>query len=101
MQLYYTFMLMTHVAIRANSSIKCLDNILTDVLPDLVVMGFETNTAFAENYTENLYNFKNNKIKRMDLLRNGTQVSKFSYLPNFTKKHKKSRVNYVSRDARF
>ena len=77
---------MKHVAIPANSSIMCLDNIFTGVLPDLVVMGFVTNTAFAGSYTENPYNLKNFKIKGMDLFRNGTRVQQFGYLPNFIKK---------------
>ena len=86
MRLPYTRVLMKHVAIPANSSTMCLDNIFTGVLPDLVVMGFVTDTAFAGSYTENPYNFKNFKIKRMDLFRNGTRVAQFGYLPNFTKK---------------
>ena len=61
MRLSYTRVLMKHVAIPANSSSMCLDNIFTCVLPDLVVMGFVTDTAFAGSYTENPYNFKNLK----------------------------------------
>ena len=49
-------------------------------------MGFVTDTAFAGSYIGNLYNFKNFKIKRMDLFRNGTRVPQFGYLLNFTKK---------------
>ena len=86
MRLSYTRVLMKHVAILTNSSTMCLDNILTGVLPDLVVMGFVTDTAFAGSYTENPYNLKNFKINRMDLFRNGTRVSQFGYLPNFKKK---------------
>ena len=46
MRLPYTRVLMKHVAIPANSSTMWLDNSFTGVLPDLVVMGFVTNTAF-------------------------------------------------------
>ena len=77
---------MKHVAIFANSSTMCCHNIFTGVLPDLVVMGFVTDTAFAGSYIENPYNFKNFKIKRIDLFRNGTRVPQFGYLPNFIKK---------------
>ena len=49
-------------------------------------MGFVSDTAFAGSYTENPYNFKNFKIKRMDLFRNGMRVPRFGYQPNLTKK---------------
>ena len=55
--------MMKHMAISAGSSIMCLDNIFTGGLPDLVVMGFVSETAFAGSNTENMYNFKNFKIK--------------------------------------
>ena len=64
----------------------CLDNIFTGRLPDLVMVGFVSDTAFAGSYTENPYNFKNFKMKRMDLFRNGMRVARFGYKPNFTKK---------------
>ena len=86
MRLSYTRVLMKHVAIPADSSTVCLDNIFTSVLFNLVVIGFVTDTAFAGSYTENPYNFKNVKIKRTDLFRNGTRVPQFGYLPNFPKK---------------
>ena len=85
MRLPHTRVLMKHVAIPANSSNMRLDHIFTGVLPHLVVMKFVTDTAFAGSYTVNQYNFKNFKIKRMDLFRNGTRVPKFGYLPNFIK----------------
>ena len=69
---------MKHVVILANSSTICLDNIFTGGLPDLVVMGFVTDTAFAISYTENPYNLKNFKIKRMALFRNGIRVPRFN-----------------------
>ena len=53
MRLPYTRVLMKQVAIPDNSATMCLDNIFTGVLPDLVVMGFVTDTAFAESYTDN------------------------------------------------
>ena len=77
MRLPYTCVLMKHVAIPANSSTMCLDNIFTGVLLYLVVMGLVTDTAFVGSYTENPYNFKNCKIKRMDLFPNGTRVPQF------------------------
>ena len=86
MRLLYTRVMMKHVAIQAGSSTMCLDNILTGGLPDLVVMGLVSDTAFAGSYTDNSYNFKNFKIKRMDLFHNGMQVPRFGYQPNFTKK---------------
>ena len=45
--------LIKHVAIPANSSNMCHDNICTGVLPNLVVMLFVTDTAYAGSYTEN------------------------------------------------
>ena len=86
MQLPYTRVMIKHVAITAGSSTMCLDNIVMGGLPDLVVMGFVSDTAFAGSYTENPYNFKNFKIKRIDLFSNGMRVPQFGYQPNFTKK---------------
>ena len=86
MRLSYTRLLMKHVTIPAKSSTMCLDNIFTGVLPDLVVIKFVTDTAFVGSYTENPYNFKNFKTKRINLFRNGTRVPQFGKLPKFTKK---------------
>ena len=86
MRMPYTRVMMKHVAIPANSSTICLDNFFIGGLPNIVVISFVTDTAFAGSYTENPYNFKNFKIKRMDLFRNGMRVPRFSYQPNFTKK---------------
>ena len=86
MRLPYTRVMMKHVAIPAGSSTICLDNIFTGGLPNLVVMGFVSDTAFAGSYTENPYNFKNFKIKRMDMFCNGMRVPRFGYQQNFTKK---------------
>ena len=47
MRLPYTRVMMKNVAIPAGSSTMCLDNIFTGGLPDLVVMGFVSDTAFA------------------------------------------------------
>ena len=85
MRLPYTRVLMKHIAIPANSSTICLDNIFTGSLPDLVVMGFVSDSAFAGSYTENPFNFRNFKIKRMDLFRNGKRVPSQGYQPDFTK----------------
>ena len=85
-RLPYTRVMIKHVAIPAGSSTMCLDNIFTGGLPDLVVIGFVSETAFASSYTENPYNFKNFKIKRMDLFRNGMRVPRFGYQLNFTTK---------------
>ena len=49
-------------------------------------MDFVSDTTFAGSYTKNPFNFKNFKIKRMDLFRNGMRVPRFGYQPNFTKK---------------
>ena len=59
MRLPYTRVLINHLAIPANSLTICLDNIYTGVLPNLVVMKFVTDAAFAGSYTENPYKFKN------------------------------------------
>ena len=75
MRLPYSNVMMKHVAI--SCSTICLDNIFTIKLPDLVRMGFVTNTTFAGSYTVNCYNFKNFKIKQMDLVWNGMQVPRF------------------------
>ena len=85
-QLPYCRVQTKHVSIPANSSTICLDNLFTGTLPDLVVMGFVADGAFAGNYTENPFNFKNFKIKRMDLYRNGRRVPSLGYKPEFTKK---------------
>ena len=85
MRLPYTHVMMKHVAIPANSSTICLDNIFTGALPDLVVMGIVTNTAIAGSYTENPFNFKKIKIKRINLFRNGVWVPTSGYSPNFSK----------------
>ena len=74
MRLPYTRVMMKHVAIPAGSSTICLDNIFTVGLHELVVMGLVLDTAFAGSYTENPYNFKNFKIERMDMFRNGMRV---------------------------
>ena len=59
MRLPYTRVMMKHVAISANSSTMRLDNIFTGVLPDLVMMGFVTDTTFAKIYFKNPYFFNN------------------------------------------
>ena len=69
MRLPYTRVMMKHVAIPSGSSTICLDNIFTGGLPDLVVMGFVSDTAFAGSYTDNPFNFQNFKVKRMDMYR--------------------------------
>ena len=79
MRMPYSRVLMKHIAIPANSSTICLDNLFTCSLPDLVVMGFVSDTAFAGSYTENPFNFRNFKIKRIDLYRNGRRVPSLGY----------------------
>ena len=86
MRLPYTGVMMKHVAISVGSSTMCLDNIFTGGLPDLVVINCVSDTEFAGNYTETLYNFKNFKIKRMDVFRNNMRVPRFGYQPIITKK---------------
>ena len=77
---------MKHVAIPSGSSTICLDNIFTGALPDLVVMGFVSDTAFSGSYTANPFNFQNFKIKRMDMFANGNKVSQMGYKPDYAKK---------------
>lgn len=86
MRLPYTRVLMKHMAIPANSSTISLDNLFTGGLPDLVVMGFVSDDAFAGNYNRNPFNFQNFKIKRVDMFRNGMRVPRYGYTPNFTTK---------------
>ena len=86
MRLPYICVMIKHVALPAGSSTMCLDNIFLNGLPDLVVTGFLSNTAFAGSYRKSPYNFKNFKIKQMDLFSNGMSVPRFGYQPNFTKK---------------
>jgi hypothetical protein len=86
MRLPYTRVMMKHIAIPSGSSTICLDNIFTGPLPDLVLMGFVSDAAFAGSYTENPFNFQNFKLKRMDLYANGNKVSQMGYRPDFTKK---------------
>ena len=85
MRLPYIRVMIKHVVIPAGSSTMCLDNIFTGGPPDLVVMDLVSDTAFAGSYTDNLHNFKNIKLKRMDMFRNGMRVPRFGYQPNFTK----------------
>ena len=84
MRLTYTRVMMKHVAIPAGSLTMCLEIIFTGGQPELVVMGFVSDTAFAGNYTENPFNVKNFKIKQIDLFLNGMPVPRFGYQPNFT-----------------
>ena len=86
MRLPYTCVMMKHVALLAGSSTVCLENIFTGGLPDLVMMCFVPDTAIAGSYTENPFTFKNLKMKRMDMFRNGIRVPRLGYQPNFTKK---------------
>ena len=86
MRLPYTRVMMKHVAIPSGSSTICLDNIFTGALPDLVLMGFVSDTAFAGNYTDNPFNFQNFKVKRMDMFANGNKVSQMGYRPDYAKK---------------
>ena len=85
MRLSHTRVMMKHVAIPSGSSTICLDNIFTGGLPDLVVMGFVSDTAFAGSYTDNPFNFQNFKVKRMDMYANGNKVSQMGYKPDFAK----------------
>ena len=78
-RLPHSRVMMKHVAIPSGSSTICLDNIFTGGLPDLVVMGFVADTAFAGSYTENPYNFQNFKVKRMKMYANGNKVSQMGY----------------------
>ena len=86
MRLPYTRVLMKHIAIPSGSSTICLDNIFTGPLPDLVLMGFVSDAAFAGSYTENPFNFQNFKLKRLDMFANGNRVSQMGYRPDFAKK---------------
>jgi hypothetical protein len=86
MRLPHTRVMMKHVAIPSGSSTICLDNLFTGGLPDLVVMGFVSDTAFAGSYTDNPFNFQNFKVKRMDMFANGNKVSQMGYRPDFAKK---------------
>jgi hypothetical protein len=85
-RLPFTRIFMKHVAIPAGSSTICLDNIFTGSLPDLVLLGFVSDTAFAGSYTENPFNFQNFKIKRMDMYANCNKVSQMGYRPDYAKK---------------
>lgn len=85
-RLPHSRVMMKHVAIPSGSSTICLDNIFTGGLPDLVVMGFVADTAFAGSYTENPYNFQNFKVKRMEMYANGNKVSQMGYRPDYAKK---------------
>jgi hypothetical protein len=86
MRLPYTRVLMKHIAIPSGSSTICLDNIFTGPLPDLVLMGFVSDAAFAGSYTDNPFNFQNFKVKRLDMFANGNRVSQMGYRPDFNKK---------------
>ena len=86
MRFPHTRVMMKHVAIPSGSSKICLDNIFTGQLPDLVVMGFVSDTAFAGSYANNPFNFQNIKLKRMEMYANGNKVSQLGYKPDFAKK---------------
>lgn len=79
----FTRVSMKHMAIPANSQSISLDNLFSGPLPDLVVMGFVADDAHAGSYTRNPFNFQNFRLKRIELLRNGTKVPRYGYTPAF------------------
>ena len=79
MRVLYTRVMIKNIAIFDNNLTICLDNICTGRVPYLMVMCFGSDTAFALRYTKHPYNFKNIKIKRINLFHNGMQMPRFSY----------------------
>ena len=77
--------LMKHYAIPSGSSTWRIDNVFQGAIPDLVVCAFVADDAFAGSYTKNPFNFQNVKLKRVDMIANGTHHPTYGYKPDYSK----------------
>jgi hypothetical protein len=75
-----------HFSIPQNTTSYNFENVFTDNLPDLVVVGLVADADFCGHYNKNPFNFQNFGVTRMELKRNGVSVPRQNYTPNFTDK---------------
>ena len=69
---HYFRVIMKHLSIVANQTSINFDNVFTNALPDLVMIGLVSDAYFAGGYQRNPFNFQNFGVNRIELKRNGT-----------------------------
>ena len=74
---------MKHLSISANWMSINFDNVFTNALSDLIIVGLVSVADFASGYQRNLFNFKNFGVKCIEMKRNGTSRPSEGYTPNF------------------
>lgn len=75
-----------HLSIPQNTTSYNFENVFTDNLPDLVVVGLVADADFSGHYNKNPFNFQDFGVTRMELKRNGMSVPRQGYTPNFADK---------------
>jgi hypothetical protein len=75
-----------HLSIPQNTTSYTFENVYTDNLPDLVVIGLVADADFSGSYTKNPFNFQAFGVTRMELKRNGMSVPRQGYTPKFADK---------------
>ena len=72
-----------HLTIPVNQTSINFDNVCTNALPDLVILGLVSDADIAGGYQSNSFNFQNYGVNRIELKRNGTSLPRGNYTPNF------------------
>ena len=72
-----------HLSIPQNQTSVAFENVFTDRLPDIAVVGLVADEDFAGSYTKNPFNFQHFGLSRIDLKRNGVPCPRFGYTPDF------------------
>ena len=75
-----------HLSIPQNTTSYNFENVFTDNLPDLVVVGLVADADFSGHYNKNPFNLQDFGVTRMELKRNGMPVPRQGYTPNFADK---------------
>jgi hypothetical protein len=75
-----------HLSIPQNHTSYNFENVFTDNLPDLVVVGLVADADFSGHYNKNPFNFQAFGVTRMELKRNGMSVPRQGYTPKFDDK---------------
>jgi len=75
-----------HLSIPQNHTSYNFENVFTDNLPDLVVVGLVADADFSGHYNKNPFNFQPFGVTRMELKRNGMSVPRQGYTPKFAEK---------------
>ena len=93
---HYSRVQMKHLSIPTNQTSINFDNVYTDALPDLVIVGMVSDADLAGGYQRNPFNFQNFGVNRIELKRNGTSRPSEGYSSNFANgQYKKAYMTFL------